>query len=533
MKYVFDKKWFEKHQKILLFLLNAPVIKIWFRWILRIKKFDCSLKTKISEIAPNYFGYNERMILVDYLKFKDGHRELFNKLNKQHRKLYKKLELVKGLAQEKTRNFRTHSKYSKRILNAFYPIWILFHIWDILIANNFIPAWNLGFDTLTVSPDANPETTSVDGSVIQSYGAGSGVVWSTLVADAGNGKDDSSGTHNIIYIYADTGSDKWRQLGRGIFLFDTSALPDTANISAATFSLMGNPGLKSDGCSCTPNINVYASTPASNTALANGDFAQIGNTALCDTPVTYASWSNTVYNDFALNNTGIAAISKTGITKLGVRNPSKDVAGVAPTWSNSCESYLGCCSADRAGTSEDPKLVITYSVGQIISVLDTINATENKLANLTSILTNTLNISESMSAFRGIFSIVSDSISMAESKLASIGAVISETITITEQRFLNLVSKISDTLNLSETITALRGLTAIVQDTIQMTGSFIGNLTSKITDTMRMVENVAASLLWAKRTKPNAPTWTARTKPTTNFTKRTPPTTNWTKRTKP
>ena len=33
----FDQKWFEKHQEKLLWLLNAPLIKYWFRWVLRIR----------------------------------------------------------------------------------------------------------------------------------------------------------------------------------------------------------------------------------------------------------------------------------------------------------------------------------------------------------------------------------------------------------------------------------------------------------------------------------------------------------------
>ena len=37
METVFGKIWFQKHQKSLLRMLNAPVIKYWFRWVLGIK----------------------------------------------------------------------------------------------------------------------------------------------------------------------------------------------------------------------------------------------------------------------------------------------------------------------------------------------------------------------------------------------------------------------------------------------------------------------------------------------------------------
>src|SRR3990167_10882627 len=67
---VLGKTWFKQHQKGLLFLANAPVIKYWFRWVLglnglRFRKVkrnwmlvrsnDCSLKERIIEIQPNNY----------------------------------------------------------------------------------------------------------------------------------------------------------------------------------------------------------------------------------------------------------------------------------------------------------------------------------------------------------------------------------------------------------------------------------------------------------------------------------------------
>jgi len=69
-----------------------------------------------------------------------------------------------------------------------------------------------------------------------------------------------------------------------------------------------------------------------------------------------------VDNDFVLNASGKSNIDTGGISKFSARNANYDVADVAPTWSASGDSYLYAKSADTAGTSEDPKLVVNHSV---------------------------------------------------------------------------------------------------------------------------------------------------------------------------
>ena len=49
----FDKKWFSKHQKTLLFLLNAPVLKYLTRYIFRIRKYDCPIDSNINRILKH------------------------------------------------------------------------------------------------------------------------------------------------------------------------------------------------------------------------------------------------------------------------------------------------------------------------------------------------------------------------------------------------------------------------------------------------------------------------------------------------
>ena len=213
----------------------------------------------------------------------------------------------------------------------------------------------------TFYPDVNPESTSVDGGVGENHSHPEALTWTEITGGVGNEAVDDENISEVGFCSAYTAEnqDKWLDLYRAIFLFDTSSIPDDAEIISAIFSLYGES--KVDDLNVLPNINIYSSNPAINTALVSGDFDSLGSTPFCDTPITYANWSITGYNDFTLNASGIAAISKTGITKFGVRNANYDVAGVMPTWTNYKWSYLFFYDADR-GTVYKPKLVVIYSI---------------------------------------------------------------------------------------------------------------------------------------------------------------------------
>jgi len=212
--------------------------------------------------------------------------------------------------------------------------------------------------TATFYPDPDPETSSVDGMVEQYQGTSTGVSWAILRTGFGTGAVDSVSSENCFYVASHSStSNTWIRLRRSIFLFDTSALPDSAVISAAILSIRGAP--KYDGLGITPNINVYSAAPASDIGLVAGDFDSLGSTAF-STAISYANWITNGYNNFTLNSNGIAAISKTDVTKFGLRNAQYDVSGTAPTWSAGAYTELGCYYAEY-GISRAPMLVVTYT----------------------------------------------------------------------------------------------------------------------------------------------------------------------------
>lgn len=322
---VFSKEWFKKYNKAITWVARLPILG---ELIFNFKKYGHYVdRKKLCEVTPNS--------VVEYLGMKGEKAEL-----RQH--------------------FFVRNEYALRLQKVFYPIWITFHIWDIITRP--IPQLNLGFDTLTVYPDYHPESTSVDGYVGE-YNL-SGNTWSYFVGASGNTFNDSS-TSEIYgtYIQGHSTTDKWVRIYRGIFLFDTSALGSGATISSATLSLYGI--AKIDTASFAPDINIYSSNPASNVALENGDYDSLGSTAF-STTITYANFNDAGYNDFALNGNsdpsrtlGLAAISKTGISKFGTRNASYDVANTAPTWA---EGYALLDIKPSNSTGNKPKLVVTYTL---------------------------------------------------------------------------------------------------------------------------------------------------------------------------
>ena len=323
---MFNKDFFKKYQSKLLWFLNSPIIKVWFRWCLRIRKYDCSLSEKITEITPNSFSCRDRY---------------YNKNGKWFL--------------EKTRDFRTHNKYAKRLYLAFKPLWWGMHIWD-LFADRLTPSLSFGFSTLTAYPDPGPtESTSVDG---RAYTTGQ-ATWA-LAHDAatGDGAGDNEGGTGISMVES-THQGGLYEIIRAFLLFDTSAINDAETITAATLSVWGSFKTNTDNDG-NDYVNVYTTTPASNTAITTADFDQIGTTEQA-TSIDYGSITadDTIYTNFTLNATGRGNISKTGITKFGMREGHdvlNDPIAVAT------RNDLDIRTAESTGTTNDPKLVVTSSL---------------------------------------------------------------------------------------------------------------------------------------------------------------------------
>lgn len=244
--------------------------------------------------------------------------------------------------------------------------------------------------TDTFFPDADTETTSVDGNASHSDAADR--TFSFIVAAGGNSASDTAPADNVIFFRADGATDKWRFLRRGIILFDTSALPDSVLIDSSVFSAFG--ASKTDPLSIAPDINLYSSAPASDTAIVAGDYDSLGTTPFSDN-ISFANWDTSGYNDFNLNASGIAAIDSTGISKFGLRNANYDVADELdpgnhdPSWSSGQLETGIAMDFSEAGAGSQPRLTVTYR--QLVISIDGVEADSEAFVSAISVVDNSAN----------------------------------------------------------------------------------------------------------------------------------------------
>lgn len=216
---------------------------------------------------------------------------------------------------------------------------------------------------LRIFPDAGTGNTTVDGQVTHFTGITEGDPFATLQASG----TEANGTNTQIAVYL------WNRYGntntwynyliRGIFTYDTSPLTSGANISAVTFALMPKTifselGMTGDDI----DQAIVSSNPASDNELVTADYDTLGSTEFSDARLDHSAAIVDTYLTQTLNAAGIAAISKTGITKLGIQLGVDFDDGTPPWLGNSVRDGILWYSADEAGTDSDPYIEITYTL---------------------------------------------------------------------------------------------------------------------------------------------------------------------------
>src|SRR3990167_5214397 len=203
------------------------------------------------------------------------------------------------------------------------------------VASKNIVQGKRGSTVSTYHPAAG-NTSPMDTAVAQVYSNGAGQSWATIIAAAGGGHSlvTTSNPDSCVPLRADSPTaDTWRRLHRVVILFDASDIAHTDDISAVTFSVVrSNDGASTLGSN--PNIGVFTSSPAANDSTVDGDYATFGSVKQSDTVIALADFQTdgTTYDNFVFNATGRGNISKTGVSKFGMRADSYDVAAVSPTW---------------------------------------------------------------------------------------------------------------------------------------------------------------------------------------------------------
>ncbi|MHB8840998.1 MAG: hypothetical protein ACYC56_04280 [Candidatus Aquicultor sp.] len=346
----FDDGWFRKHQRLLVWLLNAPVIKIWFRWVLRIRKSDCHLNEKINLILPNQFHKNARIV---------------------------------GDKIFATADFRTHWKYSKRIYYAFKWVWWALHFWDWLIADRFLPELSFGLFTLNSYPNQGETGPGCDG-FIQRRQDDTYTTPEQLGTTTGGTppigqyqKDVYMSTillGQIIRPYDDLSY--YNILGKGFLVFDTSKLPASTSVSGPAYIDVYVTDYLAPVGSGIGYIGLFKATTQNGNTLVDSDFFEVETTELANqlalelatktisggTPAQYIDvyYLNRVgYYRFNLNADG-----KNNITFLGVSKFATHFTYASSFLTGSLTYFVmhKYCSANSIEAEFDPKLVIDYSI---------------------------------------------------------------------------------------------------------------------------------------------------------------------------
>ena len=458
---VFGKVWFANHQGSFLWVLNTVVVRWLARWVLRIRRCEIPIRTKITGIGPNWYSFGDK-------------------------------ELSDGRI-ERSLCARSNNKYSLRLFHAFRPLWWICHQWDSFLAEPLYPALDLGFSTYTAySDESSPGTTTCSGYAYHDN-SGTSAVWATL-------HDASISTHggtNVgpdawAYITCDSTTSKYAGFQRAFLTCDTSAITSGANISAVTVGIFSQDAA-ADANFTSASINVFSSTQGDAHIVMGADYSKCGTTPL-STAVGQAAWHSAMgsYVTFALNSTGIAGISKTGISKLSFREATFDAPNTPPTWGNSQGVDIEGDFANYTGRTHDPYILITYTTGG--GTLYTNTAAE------------TITISESDTAIRKLKPTVAETITISESDTAirKLKPTVAETVTISESdaAISKLKPTASETITISESDTAIRKLKPTVAETITISEATTG--TKRYVSTPSETVTISESDVAVAKLKPTA-----------------------------
>lgn len=180
--------------------------------------------------------------------------------------------------------------------------------------------------------------------------------WSVLVAGAGNNISGTNGQYTVIlYGLSDSLSNKWRANWSYPIAFDTSVLGGDIVVSA-TYSYSQNDKADTFTGGSGVSLCVVGWTPAIDVdTIGLGDYGQLGASIFGQ--VAHTATTNGVYNDIALNASGIAAIDPFGYTTLGLRSDAA-ISGTPPTWEATKNFRIRAYGVDTAGQVTDPKLTI-------------------------------------------------------------------------------------------------------------------------------------------------------------------------------
>jgi hypothetical protein len=136
---------------------------------------------------------------------------------------------------------------------------------------------------------------------------------------------------------------------RGALFFDTNSLPDSAVITSATLSLYGWADISTTDFDITVVGGSLLNDP-----LVAGDYGDLLTQTTSGGIFNTAGFLVGGYNDIPLNLAGLGWISKTGMTKFGLRS-SRDITATEPSGTD-----MVVVVPYEGGVGYRPMLVVSY-----------------------------------------------------------------------------------------------------------------------------------------------------------------------------
>ena len=216
------------------------------------------------------------------------------------------------------------------------------------------------------------------------------------------------------------------------FPFDTSGISASDTISAATFSFYKHGDAANDN---SDDLGIVQTVQATWNSMVTSDYDGRGDAVTNPTEgatrQTFSAGAGTGFMDFDLNATGRGWIARTGETKpasasatgktqLAVRF-GRDMDNTAPTGANYMLTRMA--DTDGAGTTTDPKLVVTHAAAG--SASSSISLSPSSSVSLSPSSSQSPSSSVSLSPSSSVSSSISLSPSSSQSPSSSVSSSIS------------------------------------------------------------------------------------------------------------
>lgn len=289
----------------------------------------------------------------------------------------------------------------------------------------------------TIFPDANPESTTVDG-YINRQSAGASLA-ALRVTGTGETFGPSASFGSLILTAGGT-TDEWTEMGAAFLLFDLdpgTLIPSNAVITGVSLRVTPT---AAPAAGFDTQVYVVEGTPDSDTDITTGDYdaSQFGSTDFLETAVTISDFTASVQETMPFNSSGIAfvqsALAGDGIVRLGMGLPSF-LFGTNPGWSDSVSDELEIGFADNATAANRPALIVTYVTAAVVD--EALNLTETNLG---------------LPAVLAVINQMLDLLETVVDPVPTLEQVIDEALNLTETVYQNFLQVVDETLNLAETV---------------------------------------------------------------------------------